>query len=84
MDSVASQVRLTQRKDIAPNNVGARQVMGILRGHFAPDAVDAKCQGVVRFANSKKTDRTLEIAVLVFDVPLKRLPVRAEFIISKK
>ena len=55
-------------KDYIRNNDGARHVLGIRRGRFAPDAIDVIFQEVAKFMNSKRTEQTTDAYLVEFYV----------------
>ena len=49
MTDVASKVCVSAGKEVAGNVDGAAHILRILRGRFAPDAIDSIAQDMVKF-----------------------------------
>ena len=78
MDSVAEQVCMSAGNLIILNNDGAAEILDILHGHFAPDAVDAVYKEVVRFLHFERMDLSMEVSLLGFDVPRRKAESRMQ------
>ena len=73
---VAHKVCMAVGKDCIGNNDGAQQISRILRERSAPDDIDAIFQEVAKFTNFERTDRTMDIYLMEFDVLRKEAEVR--------
>ena len=63
---VARQVCITSGKDPVTSDDGVQQIPKILRGHVAPDALDAMYPNVVRFLQYRRTHLTVDAFLLEF------------------
>ena len=76
MSDAARHVSVTLEQDHVMRNDGARHVAEISRGHFDPDAVDAIHQEVGRSICYKRTDPTMDVYLLEFDVIRRKAAAR--------
>ena len=68
MDSAARQVCKSAGNEAILKNGGAAQILQIVRGHFAPDAVAAVFQEIASFLRLRRTDQSTEAFLIESDV----------------
>ena len=69
MTEIARKVYMPLGRDHIGSNDGFQQISRILRGRFAPDALDSNYQDVVTFPNFKRAVHTKETYLMEFGTP---------------
>ena len=60
MSDVAREVCFSVGRNVIDNLDGAKQILKILRGRFAPDAIDSIFRDMVKFTFFKRTEQTAD------------------------
>ena len=68
MDTAALQVRSAAGSGFVANNDGAERILSILKDFSAPAAVDSVYEKVASFLQFKRTDETIDVYLLGFDM----------------
>ena len=68
MTDIARTVCTTVNKDHIGNTHGVPQILRLLRGRYAPNAIDAIYHEVAKFANFQRADQTTAAYLMEFDV----------------
>ena len=76
MSDIARKVRMTVNEDHTGNTEGVQRENRISQERYAPDAIDAICQEVAKFTNYKRTDKTMDVYLMKFNVLREKVEAR--------
>ena len=71
-------MRLEEGSDILENSIGVAKTSDVLRNYFAPEAVDAIRQQVMRFTRSRRTDQSVDEYIAEFDLLRRKAESKME------